>query len=155
MAKRRKKNAYLELRDTQQKAATGRAKAVLPLLQKDKDWGLVTGSEDDYERFYRAVTRLTKKAVRLMHPDHKVSVTRGRGTGYGWVHVDITAPELDWTKHKGKAREHVSAQESTFRRETEDVLLALGIKYSTYYTDFGPGLDSYQPCLSITINQVG
>lgn len=155
MGKKTKRNPFLELRDAQKAAAAVRAEKFLPLLRKDKDWEVVTGSREDRDRFYRAVTRLTKKAVKLMHPDHKVSVTRGRGTGYGWVHVNITAPELDWTKHQGKARTRVSNKESVVRREIKDTLIALGIKYSTYFTDYGPGLDSYVASLSISINHLG
>jgi len=159
MAEKRKRraaaNPYLELRRRQKAAAAKRAERILPVLERDKDWKLVTGKEDHREEMYRAITRVTKRAVNLLQPDRKVSVRRGRGTAYGWVHVDVAAPELDWTKLRGKAREKASRECDATRREINDVLVELGIRYSTYYTDCLPGADTYEPCLSVTINGGG
>ena len=152
------KNPYLALRKRQKKAAGKRASELLPLLRKDEDWSLITGERecvgnDDHVRHLRSMTRLTKKAVRLMYPNHKVSVRRDRGTAYRWIDVNIVMPEIDWRNLRGKARDRDANKESVIRRELKDILIALGIEYATYWTDYGPGLDTYDPCLSITINQ--
>ena len=138
---------YAAKRQREKERAAGLAARILPRLAKDPDWPLATGAvkpePGEYRRFLRAITRLTKLAVRALHPACACRVRRDRGTAYGWVLVEVTLPESD------------RSREDEDRTRLEDVLLALGIRYSSYTPDFGPGLDDPQPCLSVTINGAG
>lgn len=120
------------------------AQELLPKLEGDPDWPLVTGQEeldtaDKRALKRRALTRLTKKAVRLLHPFYKVSVRAGKGTAYRWVYVTLMTPE-----QLGVEAEYC------LRKRTKDVLNALPLKYATYYySDYGPGSDIPFSCVLV------
>lgn len=127
---------------------------LLPLLAKDPDWPLVTSkvelvTNEDYFRERRAITRLTKKAVRLMFPGYKVFVWHDTGTASQWVQVDLIMSEFD--RQKVKFTRELKEKELRIRDMVKRVLMKLGIRYGVYYTDYGFN-DSYQPTLSVTIN---
>lgn len=153
-----KKSSYQKLREKQIKEAEKAAEELLPTLQKDKDWDLVTNDFDpsngkNYGDLLRAVSRLTKKAVQLMHPDYAVSIRRGRGTGYGWISVKFTIPELKIRDLNSKEGRKKTQEGKRLCRKVKDVLVALNIRYSKYRTDYGSGPDTYEACLSVSVNE--
>ena len=138
MAKK-KALSYAALRKRQLKEAAAVADRIRPLLEKDPRWALATDDvafdKVDHRLYKKAVTAITKKAVQALHPGVAVSVARGRGTAHGWIYVTMKAPAGDLNRRE-------------LRACTEDVLLALGIRYSTYLPDCMPGRDQPTPCLS-------
>lgn len=127
---------------------------VLPVVIKDPDWQSVIGdtgrsANKTYADQLRAITRVTKRAVKAMHPGYAVSVRRGRGTAYNWVYVDVTVPELEHRKVRGTPRE---LEYKDVCRRIKDVLLALCIKYATYESDDWR-IGKCEPCLSVTVNR--
>ena len=137
----------------QQSDAARVATEVRPIVSKDSDWSLVTGKKKqmtrgDWIREKRAITRITKKAVRAMYPGYAVSVRSGRGTAHHWVYIDVTMPELNDEKVRNTSREW---EYKDVCRRIEDTLLALGIKYGIYESDCGPN-SSPSPCLLVSVN---
>ena len=128
---RRKLTPYEKQLRQEKRDAAEVAKTLLPVLEKDKDWALVTGKEPNMgeTRFLRARTRLTKKAVQLLQPNMKISCTAGHGTAWNWVYVRLIVSEEPSRELSRK-----------LRTLTENVLTALNIGYGTYFTDYGPDL---------------
>lgn len=127
-----------------------------PRLAKEKEWNLAIGlvKEDkswEFRQTMKAVSRMTKKAVRMIYPDYVCSVRLGTGTALDWVDVNLIIPELEPEKVYNTSRQW---EYKGIIRRIEYILLALGIKYGQFYTDIGPD-DSYQPCLTISINGIG
>jgi hypothetical protein len=117
---------------------------IRPILEKDPDWPLASGqiSWEDKEKYYgrgNAVSRLTRKAVRQLFPEYNVHVHRGRGTAYDWVDIDYVIPDMEISNWRG------------IIRRTRNMLLSVGIQYSSFFPDSGPG-DNWTPCLSVTVN---
>jgi hypothetical protein len=120
------------------------AERIRPILEKDPDWPLASGqiSWMEKEIYYRqgnAASRLTRKAVRELYPEHSVHVRRGRGTAYGWVNVNYIIPDIegcDWLN---------------VIRRTRNMLLSVGLQYDSFLGDDGPG-NNWSPCLSVTVN---
>jgi hypothetical protein len=123
------------------------AERIRPILEKDPDWPLVSGKQElitmeDYAREKRALTRLTKKATQLLFPEYKALACYGSGTAHYWVHINIVTPEnVD------------RVTERNISERAKKMLLATGLKYGSYYTDYGPN-NVYAPCLSINLNDV-
>lgn len=137
MAKK-KALSYEALRKQRKAAAAEVVARIKPLLEKDPKWGLATKDkleDEEYGLRYRAITHITKRALKLMHPDVKWSVTRGRGTAHGWVHVSVPYGQ----------------QLPDAPPDVKDVLVALGIRYSAYLPDSMPGRDEMTPCLLVGI----
>jgi hypothetical protein len=142
MAERKLTPFEKKLRQEKREAAKI-AKTLLPELEKDRDWVLVTdkGPCGDYGLFRKARTRLTKKAIKLLIPDAvKISVRAGKGTAWSWVDVEVTLSE-----------ELTRGSNYEIRRRIEDVLVALNIQYGQYLPDSLPGRDEYCPCLSVGV----
>lgn len=120
---------------------------LLPILQKESDWDVVTGAarpdkarDDAYVD--EAVVRLTKKAAQLICPGVRVHVRRDPEVTT-WINVDLgllpgSVPsenkDLNWV-----AERHT--------RFVDDVLVALGIEFYTFCSD-GPDVE-HHPCLQV------
>ena len=122
-----------------EKQVTEDIERIKPVLENDRDWPLVSGQQKSetsevYRQKRRAVTRLTKKVVKLLYPESKASV-KHEGTVEDWIEVNFL-DEVDIENYK----------EITHR--TTRVLESLGM-YSTYYPD-GEGRPIQ--CLLVTYN---
>jgi hypothetical protein len=131
-------------RGEQSKIVNADAERIRPILEKDPDWPLASGQIgwEDKETYYRkrnAVSRLTREAVRELFPEYKVHVRRSRGTASNWINVNFVIPGIERPDRQDVIR------------RTSGMLHAVGIQYSTYDSDFGPGDNSGQ-CLGVTIN---
>lgn len=134
--------------------AESRAGGIRSELAADPDWGLATGAVIPLSMTVKhqrdlAVTRLTKKALRALYPNCRCLVRRERGLASKWVVARIFVPDA-YAQYRTQPLKPRSF-ESEFGSFTEEVLLALGIKYATYVPDRGPGLNDPQPCLSISV----
>ena len=126
-------------------------------LSKDRDWVLATGptAEGRYRESDRAIVRLTKKAVRLLYPQYRCSVTRDRGTAHGWVSVNLFVPEI--AEHDGSARGRARELEAgrAITGRVSRTLDNLGLRYAQYLPDCIPGLDEMTNCVTVTVNGWG
>lgn len=119
------------------------AAKIIPVLEKDPDWLLVSGqkepvTDEDFRRKRRGLTRMTKKAINLLFPQFKASVCYDRGTASHWVDVNIILP-----------KEFNDLQRQNVGTRTSMMLKSTGLKYSMYFPDSLPGKDDWRPCLLV------
>jgi len=131
-------------RGEQSEEVNADAERIRPILEKDPDWPLASGqiSWEDKENYYgkrNAVSRLTRKAVCELFPEHKIHVHRGRGTASNWIDVDYVIPDMERLDWRG------------IIRRTRGLLLSVGIQYGSFFPDCGPG-DDWTPCLLVSVN---
>jgi hypothetical protein len=155
--RRRGVRSIEELRAERRKKAEEWAAWLRPMLEKETDWDLATGAravggDEDYGLMLRAVTRLTKKAVRLMYPGRKCSVRRDRGTAYGWVNVDLELPSAELKSNDRSDSYRYDDGSRDAGSEMRDTLIALGIDYAKYLPDSLPGKDEWTLCLSVEVS---
>lgn len=156
--KQKQRNGYEELREKQKAAAAKIAEKIRPALRGDRDWELVIAegahkTDEEFDRFYLGITRITKKAVRAMYPGQACGVRRDRGTASSWIVVKLSLPEQEFLKGEEGDPYLFNNGERDIRQEMKDALIALGIRYSTYRSDQPPDYEEY-PCLSIDLNRV-
>jgi hypothetical protein len=135
-------NEALKRAKMQAKEDVGR---IRPILEKDPNWPLASGQIDwkcqkDINDQRNALSRLTKKAVKLLFPEYKIKCHHGSGTDANWITVDILA-----TKETGKQ------EAQAIRERAYEMLESSGLQYGSYFPDTGPGAD-WTPCLLVTLN---
>ena len=145
------KNGFRARREKELKLAKDKAEWLRPLLEKEDGWDWATGlrkaeSKADHTAERRAVTRITKKAIKLMCPECDCSVRRDTGTAHHWIIIEVGL-KPGYVARKGHPQTEAEA-----KRMVKDILLALGIRYAGYVPDSLPGKDAHEPCLSIEVN---
>lgn len=153
-------NAYEVMRRRQKRRAKTKAEWLKPMLEREQGWDLATGdrknvTKDGRSAERRAISRITKKAVKLMHPERDCSVRWDRGTAHNWIDVKLSVQKGDRKAQDKDDPYRFSDGTRDIRQELEDTLLALGIRYSHYFPDALPGKDEWSPCLSINVEDEG
>ena len=93
--------------------------------------------------------RAIKKALATVYGQKNVQVTGGKGTAYGWIHINVSIPPVTGSAEYRKIHNEHSSKARDVAREA---LKEIGESFYTYTSD--DGYNSENECVLIQIHEM-